>query len=104
MKFNQREQIAIKALRKVLDYLERGKALHITRAECTAINELLGIDLYEITHRKGEVDTFVKGKEDFHLVFLKPFSTNAPANKVNAFGYFNFQVKKLKVDEEKNSE
>lgn len=99
MKLNSREQKAIDALRRILDRIESSSSKHgidVSTAEKNAIHECFGIDLYEITFRKKDVETFVRGKDEFKIEFVKPFSPWAKENKIKPYGYFPFQVKKLK--------
>lgn len=98
MKLNNQEKLAISALRNILDALENGKPIEITTAEQNAIVKVTGIDLKKITARKKDVKCFIKGKEDFNIIFRKPFSDWSEFNKVKSFGYFPFQIKERTVN------
>ena len=94
---NKKEKSAIEALKRIIDAIIAGDKVEITAAENTAILNLLGIDLKNITSRKKDIKSFVRGKNDFKIVFRKPFSDWHEANLIKSFGFFPFQIKQLKT-------
>ena len=93
MRLNKREKLAISAFRSILDAIESGESIVVTSAEQTAIKDTLGVDLYEVTRRKKDVESFVRSKDDFKILFRKPFSDWHEANMIMSHGYFPFQIK-----------
>ncbi|MBE7646254.1 hypothetical protein G1L02_08335 [Tenacibaculum finnmarkense] len=95
MKLNQSEKLALKTIRNILVAIENGNEITVTSAEQNAIIKLIGVNLKEITVRKKEVKSFVRGKDNFKIIFKKPFADWHEANQIKSYGFFPFQVKEL---------
>lgn len=96
MKINKTEQTAIETLRRVLDAIEAGQAVHVTAGERNAVQRVLGLDLFSATARKKEVAEFIRGKSDFRIEFGKSYYPESWTRDVLHHGYFPFQVKTRK--------
>lgn len=72
MKLNLDEKQAFEALQKIIDFY--------TKEE----------------QEKKDVEIFVRSKDTKHIEFLNPFALSNYGNKIVKYGYFPFQVKKLK--------
>lgn len=97
MKLNKKENEAINSLINVLVAILNSTPIDLDYKNYNAIKDLLGIDLKQATLPKKEIETFFKGKEDFHIEFSKPFSAWSKQNKVKRHGYFPFQIKERKA-------
>ena len=101
MKLNLDEKQAFEVLQKIIDFYtkeeqEKKEYLALTTREYRLLKKILGIDLKEATYRKKDVEIFVRSKDTKHIEFLNPFALSNYGNKIVKYGYFPFQVKKLK--------
>jgi len=96
MKLNQSEKTAIGTLRAILNAIEAGEVIHVTAGEASAVNRVLGLDLFAATARKKDVGEFVRGKAGFHIEFGKSYYPQSWTRDVLHHGYFPFQVKNHK--------
>lgn len=101
MKLNKRETQAFNTLENILHALKYSyeNEIIITTSDYNAVKEVFNIDLKKITYTKKSVEEFKRNKANIHLSFLPPFDRNRLYQfEIFAypFGYFPFQIKKLK--------
>jgi hypothetical protein len=102
MRLNKREKIAIETMRKILNAIENGETIRITDAQNSAVSEILNINLKRNLFKK-KIAKFVRGKTDFHLEILAPYSENSYKNSIKKHYFFPFQIA-LSVERKKEIE
>lgn len=101
MKFNQKEEKAIKVLENILEAIKKPKKhpLIITEGECSALNTVLGWDLKQATTNKGDLIKMVRGKDELLVEISGRLSAGGSFYRCC---YFPFQVKEKKKKGVKN--
>jgi len=97
MKYNKREKEAVLALSKIAHALREKKSTTLSLSEKNALDEVLGIDLREITLPKSRVNVWIRGKDEPLVKVLpgRPSWSGYP----DTFCFFPFQVKQKMVKE-----
>lgn len=98
MKYNKDEEKAIEILFEIATALKSKKNVVILQSENSILKKVLGIDLFNISHPKKNVDSFVRGKDEVLIELANCWS--ASRNLPNRYCFFPFQVKKIKLDNE----